>query len=1013
MRWRNHRKVFRGELMIKGLVLFLVTGLLATAAWFEVETSWLQAKMFSRYAADLNWQVGNGPSGSILFPEAGPHNERLGYTSLQERTESLRRHGFDISRQARFSLPLRNYVQWGGNPPYREKQQAGLTIIDDAGAFLYSSKHPQRIYPTFESIPELLVQSLLFIENRDLLTTEQPQLNPAVEWFRLGKVMTAYTANLFEEGHDAAGASTLATQLEKFRYSPEGLTSNVEEKLQQMVSATVRAYRDGPDTTEARNRIVRDYINSTPLSGRVGFGEILGIGEGLWAWYGIDFIEANALLSSTEKSALAEKARVYKSALSLLLSQRRPSHYLLDGRKELAQLTDSHLRLLGNAGVIDKALMNAALSQPLIFRDGLPAQQSPSYVRQKAVNSVRTELLSLLNTQSLYDLDRLDLTVNTTIASDVQENVAQVLQNITDPPQARAMGLTGYRMLQEDQLDAVRFSVLLYESTPEGNKLRVQTDNLNVPFDLNDDSKLDLGSTAKLRTLLTYLEIVETLYYRYSNRPNPPLVQTSDVPADPIRLWVVAQLHAAPFMTLQELLDAAMLRQYSASNTELFFTAGGQHHFHNFESADNSRTMSIAEAFNRSVNLPFVRIMRDISRYYINELPGIDQLMKNRDSPLRQQYLARFADQEGTDFLLEFYNVYRGKRGEQLIDTLAARTAAKPYKLAMTFRSVQPEADINAMTDFLALRLKDSMPDSAELNDLYTKYARNKFNSNDRAWLAGVHPLELWMVEYLLAHPGTPFAELVQASTEERQLAYSWLFKTDNRESQQKRIRILVEQDAFVAIHRQWQKLGYPFPTLVPSYATALGVSADRPTALAELMGIIVNGGLRMPMGQIESLHFGADTPYDTLLQARTQMGEQVLSPQVSSTARRALIDIVESGTGRRLSGVFLAPDGQPLPVGGKTGTGDHRSRRFAAGGRLISETVVNRNAIFTFFIDDRFFGTILASVGGPQAENFEFTSGLASQLLKVLEPALQPLLRKDSDLLSRVATNATANVAN
>jgi hypothetical protein len=267
------------------------------------------------------------------------------------------------------------------------------------------------------------------------------------------------------------------------------------------------------------------------------------------------------------------------------------------------------------------------------------------------------------------------------------------------------------------------------------------------------------------------------------------------------------------------------------------------------------------------------------------------------------------------------------------------------------------------------------------------------------------------MVEYLLDHPGTPFDELVRASTEERQVAYSWLFKTDSWEKQQKRIRILVEQDAFVAIHRQWQKLGYPFPTLVPSYATALGVSADRPTALTELMGIIVNDGLRMSMGQIESLHFAADTPYETLLQARPRVGEQVLSPQVSSTARRALIDIVESGTGRRLSGVFLAPDGQPLPVGGKTGTGDHRSRQFAAGGRLISETVVNRNAIFTFFIDDRFFGTILASVGGPQAANFEFTSGLASQLLKVLEPALQPLLREDSDLLSRVATNATANV--
>jgi membrane peptidoglycan carboxypeptidase len=333
--------------------------------------------------------------------------------------------------------------------------------------------------------------------------------------------------------------------------------------------------------------------------------------------------------------------------------------------------------------------------------------------------------------------------------------------------------------------------------------------------------------------------------------------------------------------------------------------------------------------------------------------------------------------------------------------------------MAMAFRSVQPEADIDAMAAFMAQRLVKTPPDSAELQKLYVKYARDKFNSNDRAWLADVHPLELWMVEYLLANPGAPFEELVRASAEERQSAYAWLFRTDSWDKQQNRIRILVEQDAFAAIHRQWQKLGYPFPTLVPSYATALGVSADRPTALTELMGIIVNDGLRLAMGQIETLHFGADTPYETLLQAQqTRVAEQVLSPEVSSTVRRALIGIVESGTGRRLSGVFRSADGQPLAVGGKTGTGDHRSRQFGASGQLLAETVVNRNAIFTFFIDDRFFGTILASVGGPQAKDFEFTSGLAAQLLKVLEPALQPLFRDDHDLLSGVAVDVVAQAS-
>src|SRR5690606_4566116 len=203
----------------------------------------------------------------------------------------------------------------------------------------------------------------------------------------------------------------------------------------------------------------------------------------------------------------------------------------------------------------------------------------------------------------------------------------------------------------------------------------------------------------------------------------------------------------------------------------------------------------------------------------------------------------------------------------------AQRTPATPYRLAMAFRSVQPDADIESMAAFMAQRLNDKMPGSAELQNLYRKYGKDKFNSNDRGYLAGVHPLELWMVDYLLANPGTPFDELVRASEDERQTAYAWLFKTNSPDKQQSRIRILVEHEAFSAVHRQWQRLVYPFPALVSSYATALGVSADLPITLTELMDIIVNDGFRLPMTEIEALHFAADTPYETLLQVRPRAG--------------------------------------------------------------------------------------------------------------------------------------------
>ena len=55
---------------------------------------------------------------------------------------------------------------------------------------------------------------------------------------------------------------------------------------------------DGPQTLSARQQIVTAYLNSTPLGSRPGYGEVIGFGEGLMAWYGTDFAEANHALSA-------------------------------------------------------------------------------------------------------------------------------------------------------------------------------------------------------------------------------------------------------------------------------------------------------------------------------------------------------------------------------------------------------------------------------------------------------------------------------------------------------------------------------------------------------------------------------------------------------------------------------------------------------------------------------------------------------------------------------------------
>src|SRR5215475_3565260 len=89
------------------------------------------------------------------------------------------------------------------------------------------------------------------------------------------------------------------------------------------------------------------------------------------------------------------------------------------------------------------------------------------------------------------------------------------------------------------------------------------------------------------------------------------------------------------------------------------------------------------------------------------------------------------------------------------------------------------------------------------------------------------------------------------------------------------------------------------------SHSTAIGNSSDRPVALAELIGILVNDGVRRPNTELSNIHFARGTPYETVFERKPEPGQQVLVPEVARAARKAMAAVVESGTARRLAGVF------------------------------------------------------------------------------------------------------------
>jgi len=141
---------------------------------------------------------------------------------------------------------------------------------------------------------------------------------------------------------------------------------------------------------------------------------------------------------------------------------------------------------------------------------------------------------------------------------------------------------------------------------------------------------------------------------------------------------------------------------------------------------------------------------------------------------------------------------------------------------------------------------------------------------------------------------------------------------------------------------------------------------------------------------RIDRVHFAEGTPYEADLVRNKIEGEQVMLPEVAAALRDALGEVVNSGTARRMLGSFSLPDGSPMVLGGKTGTGDNRLVTLGAGGQRIASRALNRTATFVFYLGENHFGTLTAFVPGREAAGFRFTSALPVQVLKGMAPILQ-----------------------
>jgi hypothetical protein len=179
---------------------FWCTLLACCLVLLQANLPYLEPLFVWRAVTDMTYKIEAGRSPAIRFPRSGPYDQRLGYVSLPSLIQRLQGRDFDVERQARQSQALLRFVEAGGYAVYHEKFQAGLVLSDCSGLPLEAAAHPSAVYSRFDDIPPILVETLRFIEDRDLLDPTHPYRNPAVEWRRFALAAAGRLGGVLDPG---------------------------------------------------------------------------------------------------------------------------------------------------------------------------------------------------------------------------------------------------------------------------------------------------------------------------------------------------------------------------------------------------------------------------------------------------------------------------------------------------------------------------------------------------------------------------------------------------------------------------------------------------------------------------------------------------------------------------------------------------------------------------------------------------------------------------------------------
>ncbi len=669
-------------------------------------SSSLQSKFFTKlHKGEIFTQTVTTPP-----PAVGNTDVERGYSEIQRIRQEAEAAGDKVSAQKPWKDRRIGPLHLG--PIFDRKPQAGITIRDMNGEKMYSGDTPHGFYASYDSIPNIIVQSFCLVEDKNICDeSKDPTFNAAINWWRASQAAAMGVGKKIGVTSKVEGGSTLPIQITKNDSWEKGRTRGFLDKAEQMLTASTEMYSLGLDTREQRKNKIVEYINTASFAGHPSFGEIKGVKDAMAILYGNkDYDEKLRAMNDD-----AETARAFRQMFSLVMAVKMPDESLrsVKGYQALQERIDNFTKLLVDEKIITASFAEKVKAARMDFAEvGKNPALEGKPPRDKFVDSMRLAVMNKLKlnpVDGMYKLDRWDLQVDSTLDHAVNAAVTAKLKSYNDPEIAKQNGLTGFQLLRPEAAPKVTWAITINERLPDGRVVtRVSTDTFKGSLDLNKGGRQNYGSTSKMRMATTFLEVIAELHDKHAGKTPEELKELKVHPRDKLSRWAVNYLsNPENDHSLEGMQRSAISTIKYSGHRQGFFTGGGMNFPGNFDKREDHQSYSVQEALWESVNLSWYRISDDIEEYMKWGRLGIDASILDEGTHTpeqleqRKKYLEEFADFEGTVFSGRFWRQQRGRIASELADSLAKKDDDHKIHLTALYRGFYPESSFDEYAKFM------------------------------------------------------------------------------------------------------------------------------------------------------------------------------------------------------------------------------------------------------------------------------------------------------------------------